>query len=177
MIRVSYSILSAWSKGYKEQAINGILRIPIEQNEAMKEGSRIHSLISETKPKLLPFMDDTFIFEDIRPEKSKWVNYFKIRLNDEIDFSMVVDCYSPKRGIIIDWKTGKHKSNKHDKMQLFCYAYALGFRGVNLTKGVIAKVDSKAQLEDFSAYTIGEREKKEAEQFIFKNVEEIKQVL
>jgi hypothetical protein len=185
-IRISYSILNAWASGDKKRAINGVLRLPTETTPAMENGKRVHKLISDSKAKLLPFIDDTFIYEDIDPDKGRWVNYFNIPMGVKgdngipdytIDYSMVIDCYSPEKGIIIDWKTGKTKSSGHNKMQLYCYAYALEFEGVNITTGIIGKVNNDAELEDFTSCTIGDKERDKAREFIIKNTNEIIKIL
>lgn len=173
MIKISWSILNAWKSGRKQDALDMVMGKPTPDNEYMKKGREIHKAVSSQKLRLLDLIDDSYIFEDMEPAEGKWQNYFKIKLSDTVLFSMVVDCLSIDGRIVIDWKSGKQTSSSADPMQLFCYAYALGFKGIEIDRGIVAKVNDDLTLGGYSVYIIDADKKAQAAQLIAETASEI----
>lgn len=174
-LKLSWSILSAWSSGRRDDAITMLMGDSIEGNVLMKEGKRIHEIIANKKLKLLPFIKDTAVFEGDRENR---INYFKVDVFDWLEMSMVADVLDPIEGLLIDWKTGNRKSTQHNKLQLYVYAYLLSKlpEPIEIKKAVIAKVgeiDDAILVEDFSLYKINKEKLELAENYIESNACEI----
>lgn len=165
-IKLSWSILNAWTRGDKDAAIGMIYGKKIPETPAMANGSRVHELISTQRLRLLPCIDDTYVFEDIEPDAHRWVNYFKINIYPWLDLSMRIDVLSRERGVVIDWKTGKHSSADADPMQIYLYAIALEKIGVPINTGIMAKVNDDVTLSDYTVIKIGPHARKQGYEFI-----------
>jgi len=167
-LKVSWSILNAWSSGRRDEAIKMLAGIELPKNKFMEEGSRIHDIISSKKLKLIPEISDQAIYEDIRPEDHSWVNYFRVEIFDWLDLSMVVDVLDSPR--IVDWKASTKRSTEHNKMQI--YLYALGTEiatGKKITEGIFATVkdyDGAIICDDYSVFKINEAKKELAKNYI-----------
>jgi hypothetical protein len=178
-IKLSWSILSSWSAGRQDDAIKMFMGGSIEETVYMTEGKRVHELIAKKKLKLLPFIKDTAIFEDIVPDKHQWINYFRVPVFDWLDMSMVADVLDPVEGLLIDWKTGSRKSNQYNKMQLYIYAYLLSKleEPIIIKQAVLAKVGEDPSgaiiCENFSMYKIDENKLMVAENYIETNASEM----
>lgn len=181
-IKVSWSILSQWSSGNKDAAIKMLMGEEIEATLAMEEGKRIHEIISSKRLMLLPFLSEEAVFEKINPEKKDWINYFRVPVNEWLDLSLVIDVLDMKSGLgglVVDWKTGRKKSQEHNKMQVYMYAYALSKlpKPLKVDHGVIAKVfedESGAIIvQDWSPYKITPEKLELAENYIESNASEI----
>lgn len=146
-------------------------------NIYMEEGARIHDIIASKRLKLIPIISDSAIYEDIVPDKKKWVNYFKVPVFDWLDVSMVVDVLDPKNKLIVDWKTGRGKSTEYNKLQVYIYAYLLGKEGIDIKYGVMAKVREDLSgailCTDYSIYKITPEKLELAENYIESNASEI----
>jgi len=159
-LKVSWSILNAWSSGRRDEAMKMLAGIETIQTPAMKRGSKLHDYIASRKLKLIPEISDKAIFEDIQPEKSIWTNYFRVDLTDWLKLSMVVDVYDPENKLIIDWKSGSRRSTEHNKMQI--YLYALGTEIATGTKiergiyGAIKEFDGGVICNDYSIFKIND---------------------
>lgn len=154
----------------------------IEATLAMEEGKRIHEIISSKRLMLLPFLSEEAVFEKINPEKKDWINYFRVPVNEWLDLSLVIDVLDMKSGLgglVVDWKTGRKKSQEHNKMQVYMYAYALSKlpKPLKVDHGVIAKVfedESGAIIvQDWSPYKITPEKLELAENYIESNASEI----
>jgi len=166
-LKVSWSILNAWAKGDKDGALGMIFGRQIVETPAMAEGKRIHKAIARERLPLLPFMDHTYIFEDIRPDDHVWQNYFRVTLSPWLDLSMVADVISLERGVVIDWKTGKTDVTAQDPMQLYIYSHAIGIdTGATFGIGIIAKVSSDLVLGDYMLVKIGDAQRAMALDYI-----------
>jgi hypothetical protein len=178
-IKLSWTILSSWSAGRQDDALKMFMGGSIAPNVYMEEGKRVHKIISDKKLKLLPFIKETAIYEDIDPEKKKWVNYFRVQVFDWLEMGMVADVLDPVEGLLIDWKTGSRKSNQYNKMQLYIYAYLLRKldEPIIINQAVLAKVgeDQSGAIicEDFSMYKIDENKLMIAENYIETNASEM----
>lgn len=181
-IKLSWSILSAWSSGDKDRAIKMLMGEEMEATFPMEEGIRIHDLIAEKKLLLLPFMSKDAIFEKVVPDREKCINYFRVEIFDWLDISMIADVLDMKSEmgrLLIDWKTGSRKSMEHNKLQLYVYAYALSMlpEPIVIDNAVIAKVGEDSSgailLEDWSLYKITPEKLELAENYIESNASEI----
>lgn len=178
-LKVSWSILSKWSSGNRDEAIKMIMGEETLQTWNMAEGSRIHKIISDNRLKLLPFLSDSAIYEDVDRENDKWVNYFRVRVFDWLEMSMIADVIDVENGLLIDWKTGNKKSTEHNKLQLYCYAYLLSIlpSPIEIKEAVIASVyqtpEETIHVRDFSLYKITDEKLEYAENYIESNASEI----
>lgn len=178
-IKLSWSIISSWSSGRKDDAIKMYMGAGIEENEYMIEGKRLHKIISEKRLKLLPFIKDTAIFENIEPEKHLWVNYFRVPVFEWLDMSMIADVIDPVEGLLIDWKSGTRNSAQYNKLQLYVYAYLLSKlpNPIAIKDAIIAKVgeldNGVVICEDFCLYKIDNNKLEVAENYIESNASEI----
>ena len=178
-IKLSWSIISSWSAGRRDDAIKMFMGGNIEDNEYLQEGRRLHKLISDKKLRLLPIIKDTAIFEDINPEEHKWVNYFRVPVFDWLEMSMVADVLDPVEGLLIDWKTGSRKSTQHNKLQLYIYAYLLTKleQPIYIKSAILAKVSEDVSgaviCDDFSLFSIDDNKLEIAENYIESNASEI----
>ncbi len=175
-LKLSWSIISAWSAGRQDDAIQMLMGTSQRTNEYMREGTRIHNEIAKQKLKLLPFMQDTGVFEGIR-EEGDMTNYFRVQFSEWLDMSMVIDYLDVENGLIIDWKSGTRNSTQHNKMQLYVYAMLLAIEGIHINKAVIAKVyeDEGGEIfaSDFSMYAIDENKMMLAANYVESNASEI----
>lgn len=182
-IKLSWSIISAWSSGRKDDAIKMIMGDTVAENIYMTEGKRIHKIISDKKLRLLPFIKDTAIFESDGDVIEGRINYFKVNVFDWLDMGMIIDVLDPVEKIIIDWKSGSRKSSEHNKMQLYVYAYLLSKlpEPIEIEKVIMAKVSESQQgvitCDDFCIYKINEEKLAVAENYIESNASEIYQFL
>lgn len=178
-IKLSWSIISSWSAGRKDDAIKMLMGADIEQTLYMAEGKRIHELISDKKLRLLPFIKDTSIYEGNGDNRSERLNYFRVPVFEWLDMSMIIDVLDPIEKFIIDWKTGTRKSTQHNKMQLYVYSYLLTKleEPINIEKAIMAKVSESDSgvitCDDFSIYKINESKLELAENYIETNASEI----
>lgn len=140
-LRVSWTILSTWSKGDRDTAVKMIAGLPTPTNEYMERGKRIHNVISENKIKLIDEISDEAIFEDFRPDEKVWTNYFKVPITEWLDLSLVIDVLDPSNHLIIDWKASSRRSSEHNKMQIYMYALAMHLEGHDIDYGIFATVD------------------------------------
>lgn len=78
-MKISWTIINNWEKGYKDRAVDAYLGVPIEENEQMQLGKEIHLEISSKELKLVKELRDAeqVEFEDFDPAKKKWKNFFK----------------------------------------------------------------------------------------------------
>lgn len=165
-------MLSAWSKGNRDDVLKMLMGESIETNIYMEEGKRIHEIVSENKLPLIPLVKKTAIFEDINPEKGLWKNYFKCPVNEWCDLSMVADVYDPVEKIVIDWKTGSRSSTEHNKLQVYLYAYGLSKLPVpiNIEWGIIAHIvespDKTIFCTDYTVYKMNQEKLDIAENYI-----------
>lgn len=157
-IKVSWTILSTWQKGEHEKAIKMMSGEDAIATWQMEEGKRIHKIISDNKLKLLPFMKPTGVFEEIDPENDKWVNYFRVNVNEWLDMSMIADFLDPVEHLLIDWKTGVRSSTEQNKLQLYIYAYLLSLKGIEINNAIFGKVieggDKTIFCNDYTAFKI-----------------------
>lgn len=141
-LKVSWTILNTWDRGYKDDAIKMLAGISMEPTPAMERGKKIHKIIADHKLNLLPEeISDQAIFEDIRPDDRSWVNYFRVSLNEWLDLSLVIDVLDVKNRIIVDWKASKRRSTQHKKTQIYLYALAMLCEGHKIDYGIFATVD------------------------------------
>ncbi len=166
-IKVSWSILNAWSKGNKDEAIKSMAGIESEKNIYMERGVDIHKIISENKLRLIPELTEAATFED----KEKGVNYFIVDINDWLRLSLVIDVIDRVPELIVDWKASKLRSTEHNKLQIYIYALACKKLDIPVTKGIFATVD-QAQSDngvfcrEYSMFKINEEKLELAENYI-----------
>lgn len=176
-IYFSWSILSAWQQGRRDDVRAMLAGVPTPMTLPMKRGVYLHKRIADKKMCLLPFMNPDSVRFELR-EKDKRRNYFVADVTQSYGMTLQVDVMD--QNYIIDWKTGKKgkKSYEYDEMQIYVYAYLLRFLGHKITKGYIAKVDSnytgsgypnnntKIWVEDYTCYKINDRTQNKAQEFI-----------
>lgn len=178
-IKLSWSIISSWSAGRKDDAIKMLMGMGIEETVFMSEGKRIHEAISSKKLRILPFIKDTSIYEGNGDNRSERVNYFRVPVFEWLDMSMIIDVLDPEEKFIIDWKSGNRKSTQHNKMQLYVYAYLLTKlpEPIYIEKAIMAKVSESDSgvitCDDFCIYKINEEKLMIAENYIESNASEI----
>lgn len=170
-LKVSWTILSTWSKGDRDTAIQMIAGIPTPTNKYMERGKELHNIVSVNRLKLIPEISDTAIFEDIRPEEKVWVNYFKVSINEWLDLSLVVDVLDTQNKLIIDWKASSRRSTEHNKLQIYLYALAMKLEGYDIEHGIFATIDKDKQhdavyCKEYSQFKIDEEKLLLAENYI-----------
>jgi len=182
-MKVSWSILSQWSKGNHDEALLAINGVQQEENVYMQYGKKIHKAISDKKMKLIPEIKDTAIFENIIPEESKWQNYFRADIDDWLEMSMVADVVDPIEGLVCDWKTGYQKSVEHNKLQIYIYAYILKRirQPIKINTAMPPDVQEDHQgaiyCDDYTVYKITDDKLELAENYIITNASEIYNIL
>ena len=176
-LKVSWTILSAWSAKRYDDVLDYIQGKGIEDNVYLRRGRDIHDTIASGKLKLLPFIKNTAIFEDIRPKEKVWTNFYRVEVFPWLDVSMVADVIDPVEGLVIDWKTAEESSTRQNKLQVYLYAYLLALEGIEIKHGVIATVGDDEQglirLKDFCMYKIDKEKLDIAENYIESNASEI----
>jgi hypothetical protein len=183
-LKLSWSKISAWSRGDKDGLYKMLAGLETEVTPAMEHGRRVHKKIASlpfTKQQaLLPnIITETSEFEDFRPEDGVFKNYLKVELNDWLVFSMVADVIDPKERFILDWKTGSRNSNEHNKLQVYVYAMIamMANKGLNIEHGYIAKVRETTEgaviVENYSDYIITPEKLELAANYIQSNAQEI----
>lgn len=141
-LKVSWTILSTWGRGKRDEAIKMLAGIRMKPTPPMERGKKIHKIISEHKLNLLPEeLSDEAIFEDIRPDDHSWVNYFRVPINDWLDLSLVIDVLDLKNKLIVDWKASRRRSTEQNKLQIYLYALAMAREGHDIDYGIFATVD------------------------------------
>ena len=180
-IKLSWSILNAWSKNDRDMAIK-MLSHQGTTNMYMEDGRRIHEIISSKKLVLLPprFQNPkTGQWEDPSKGINTWTETHTkpIEIFEWLEMSMIVDYLDPVNGILVDWKSGSAKSTEHSKMQLYVYAYILKQIGIDIKVGVIAKVEETTEsaitCTDYSVYKINEEKLEVGRDYIEGNASEI----
>lgn len=168
-------MLSQWSSGNVDGAMKIYAGVGIPENEAMKFGKEIHDIIASKELKLIPEISKDAIFENTRAEdRRKWVNYFRVRVNEWLEMSMVIDVLD--RGLIVDWKTGARRSTAQNKMQIYIYAFLLSLINVRIDQAILAKVDTSGDsiyCTDYSIYKINDEKRAQALNYIETNAGEI----
>lgn len=160
-MKLSWTILNLWSSGRRDEAIKVLSGIELPKNEAMENGSRLHDIVANKKLRLIPEITDKAIFENFKPEEKKWVGYYKVKLFDWLDLSMVIDVLDGHR--IIDWKASTLRSTEHNKMQI--YLYALGVEkatGKKITEGIFGTIKEwggAVICDDYSVFKINDKKK------------------
>jgi ATP-dependent exoDNAse (exonuclease V) beta subunit len=134
----SYSSLTTFENCPKRYQITRVLKAVVEpQTEATIHGNQVHKAlelyVGEGKP--LPEKYDLYqpIAEKIRETKGKKLVEYKFGLTSGLQPTtfFAKDCWvrgvldvaitSPKGAVILDWKTGKRKTD-HDQLSLFALA-------------------------------------------------------
>jgi len=166
-MRISWSLLKAWS-GKNYQMVEDILfRLPSFQSEAMKKGSDVHEYIAENKLDVLDFYTEQTLYE----------KKFVIP-HGEDTFVCILDTYDPEQKFMVDYKVSKSSANSQDKRQLYMYNYLLGLAGEpTCEKGYMVQLKPDNDIEDVEVLSIAEyniSNTEEIEKWIEKNVEELK---
>lgn len=179
-LKVSWTILSAWSKGgtHKDEALAMIAGVQQPPNQYMIRGKRIHNIISRQRLKLIPEISDSAIFEDINPQKKQWINYFKVEVNEWLDLSLVIDVLDTENKTIVDWKTGRTRSYEQNKLQIYVYAYAMELLKIPINRGILARVDERKNdkslyCPDYTIFHINAEKREVGEEYIISNASEI----
>lgn len=174
IIKVSWTILSAWAAGKKQEALTMLAGNYMNPTQPMIDGKNAHANVSTKKLRLThEFKEDT-IFEDMTGDKNTWKNRFQITLDEWLQFSGIVDAYVPSTQTIIDLKTGKRKALEIDPMQLFLYGYAYHKMGIPAKRGIIQKLSKKGDRAlDYFVYAITEKRIAQAKDYIFTIASEI----
>lgn len=146
-MRVSWSILSAWARGDTQAALDMLEEDGLPPTPAMLEGQRIHGWIAQEKMRLLPGMDDTFVWEGAEHHGA---GYFKVPLMPGVELSGKVDAYSVERGWIVDWKSGNTPAGSQDPRQIYLYHYLLKTAlGKDFSLGAFVRVSGQADVVDW----------------------------
>ena len=135
--------------GDKDSVLQRIWGNDTPTNEAMEEGTRCHEIVSSKKIKLLPIMDDAWIWE------SDTEGFYTWNVYDWLTIRAKIDCWNGK-DIVIDWKTGHRKSILQDTKQIWFYAWILKSKGYDIKKGYIVKLDKDLKVEGITEVTITE---------------------
>ena len=104
-IKVSYTILSAWSQGRYEDAIKYLFKLEVIQTPAMKVGQEYHKSWENEiqRTKKLPEVFGSKKLINPSPEQ-----YIKVDVNDWLILSGKIDCYD--KPTIYEFKTGRQTS-------------------------------------------------------------------
>ncbi len=170
-IKVSWSALSAWSAGRKDDAAKMLAGVDIAGNAAMARGKKIHETISKHKLPLIPEVANGAIFEDMENGINAWTGENAIQINDWLRLSLIIDVLDPVEGVIVDWKASRLRSSEHNKMQIYLYALAMNKLGFDINYGIFATVD-EAQSDggifcrDYTLFKINEEKLELAENYL-----------
>lgn len=173
ILDTSWTTLSLWAKGNKEEALAKMAGVSDFQTAAMKDGADIHAEIARKKLRLIPDINDSWIYENNEAEDRKnWINYFEVMATPYIKLRFVIDALSIENKTILDWKTGKRKSYEQNKMQIYIYALGVELAGLGeIDKGIFAKVVKDYETEaiycnDYAVFKINEEKKELARNYI-----------
>ena len=104
-IKVSYTILNAWSQGKYEDAIKYLYKIDVVQTPQMKAGSEWHKKW-ETEIQATGKLPELFGGKQlIKPSPEQ---YIKVDVNEWLILSGKIDCYD--KPTIYEFKTGRQTS-------------------------------------------------------------------
>lgn len=108
---MSFTLLKLIDDNKIQEAVEMLMGLPSEETKAMSEGKEGHKLIEQNRLKLLDGFSDEF--ED---EK-----YYRIKFNDNIELSGIIDRYYNKEKTIVDWKFSSRHAREQDIRQLQIY--------------------------------------------------------
>lgn len=124
---INYSTLNTWSKNRIDDAIDSYFHKG-EQNEAMKEGTRYHS-VWEAQIKLTKKLKVGKTTLRFRAPKCEY--YIRTKFDDDFDCRGTIDCLDLDK--IGEWKTGKTKiSDWAGTQQIPFYFMLCGLMGLKI---------------------------------------------
>jgi hypothetical protein len=138
--KLSWSIMNTWDRGDREGALDMMAGKSLPLTPAMIEGSRLHGIIAQERPRLLPIIDETFVFEGVHQRRWESPNYYRTLIAPGLIISGMMDVISAKHGVIIDWKSGNTPITAQNPMQLYLYGAMLDREGIKTQAGIFAKV-------------------------------------
>jgi hypothetical protein len=169
-IKVSYSILSAWESGSKEQAVNNFFKIYSPSSQAMNEGTAFHKSWEESilKHKRLPKELSTQNQPLIAPRTEV---YLKKDITPQIEYSGIIDCLDEP--ILYEFKSGNKVSSDYaNTKQIDGYALLCAKEGIKIEKGFYLHYNQKTKDTDCAMVWITPKRLERVEKWIIKNATE-----
>lgn len=106
-IRLSYTLLSLWSKGDVQSAVDTYFHLDRPITEAMKRGKETHEELQAHIEKYNSFPDWFFNYPLSLPEAEKTVI---VEYNELFDLKGIFDCLETLDGTLFEFKTGNSDS-------------------------------------------------------------------
>lgn len=144
-LRVSFSLLDAWSRGDTQLAIDTYFHVGGPKNKAMEYGIEFHDRIAKHIDKYNQFPDDFFSYPLMIPEAEKKVvaNY-----NELFDISAVFDCIDSPN--LFEFKTGVQPATTWArKDQLPLYFLVAELEGIPIEKAYLIHYNQHSNEKDY----------------------------
>lgn len=163
-MRVSYSILNSWSKGYAQDAIDMFFKLPRVENIYMIDGKKHHKSWEEyiTKNKRLhPQLSSLCkLLQDPICELK-----LEMPINDELEFVGVVDCLD--NDDLYEFKSGTKPSSEYaNSVQADVYSLLCEYHGYHPKKAFYIHFDQYLKTTDSSMVWITETRRENAKKWI-----------
>lgn len=178
--KLSWSVMSAWARGDREQALASLRGETIPMTAPMLEGQRLHGIIAQNELLLLPMMDSSYRFEGVHANHRLSPNYYQTLVAPGLIVSGIMDVISEKHRMIIDWKASE--GTGQDKRQLELYGAMLDWEGIKMEVGILARVKAApapelVELINYDRIKLTEERKEAAVAWALKIAAEIREVL
>jgi len=161
-LRLSYSLMSVWSKGRIDDAVKLYLHQPLPTNKAMEDGKRIHKEIEEyikSSKSLPPFFPKFELTAPLTEHK------MLIPYNDRYDLSIVIDCLDAPS--LYEFKTGTSESNNWiGTDQIPFYFLAMKHAGIEVEKAYLLHYNQYEKTSNWSMLWNGQEELEKATNLI-----------
>ena len=161
-LRISYTLLSYWSKGQVDQAVSYYLKLPQEDTQAMREGrewgKKNEDEMNKNKQMIKEFLG--IKLTDPKPEQKFEVNY-----SDHFDLVIVPDCLDGTT--LYETKTGKRSSVSYlSSPQLALYYLGLKLKDYPITKIKVIRYNQHTDKTDWAMKHTGQHLYEEADNYI-----------
>jgi len=161
-LRLSYSLLNAWSRGRVDEAISLYLREDLPSSPALKYGKDFHKKVQKIidEKKELNIVKTKLKFKKPETEKVIIINY-----SDRLDLKVIIDCLDTP--FIYDWKTGVVNSLEYSNSYQFpLYFLACKMSGIDIERGFIVHYNQYEKKTDFTILWNGQTQIERATNYI-----------
>ena len=161
-LRLSYSLLNAWSRGNVDEAVSLYLREGLISSPALKYGKDFHKKVEKiiNKKKEITLAGTNFKFEKPETEKVIIINY-----SDHWDLKVIIDCLD--ENTIYDWKTGVVNSLEYSNSYQFpLYFLACKMSGIDIERGFMVHYNQYEKKTDFTIIWNGQTQIERATNYI-----------
>ena len=161
-LRLSYSLLNAWSRGKTDEAVSLYLREDLPSSPALLYGKDFHKKVQKIidKKKEITLANTHFKFNKPETEKKIIVNY-----SDLFDLKVIIDCIDTPE--IYDWKSGVVNSLEYSNSYQFpLYFLACNLTGINVERGFMVHYNQYEKKADFTIIWNGQTQIERATNYI-----------